>query len=472
MARATAGLIALAWSLGGRAAHAEPPAPAQAVRTPTAAFSLPELVALALEANQQVKIDVARIDEARALVSLATAEAYPKLKFQALFGGPTPEAQTTKINDPSELTPASFEGDFDFGELGVIFRANASLVQPVFTFGKLRAAKDAASNLVRAAEHKTDITKAEVVVNVYRAFWGYQLVRGFVASLAEGEKILVDVLAKVDELLDNDSPQVTENDRLRLIHGLATLRVRLADARMAEELALKAARLLTHRPPESPLVLVERDIDDEIPESIPALSSSLESLSTHRPEVLALDALVKAHEEWARFQARRMLPTFFLGGFAEYVGTTNATNQNNPFVYDRFNYFDTGIGLGVIVELDVYTKLAELEGAEAQLGTRLAEQAAAKEGMDLESRKLHTELTSAYERLQHLRRAHRAAKSWLTAEVLAYDVGTGSARELIDAFLARAAAEGELSSTYYEVHVGLANFARASGTLLDRDRPQ
>ncbi|MBI3179708.1 MAG: TolC family protein [Deltaproteobacteria bacterium] len=431
-----------------------------------------ELVSMALEANQQVKIDATRIDEARALVALATAEAYPKLAFQALFGGPTPEARTTKLNDPSSLTKASFEGDFDFGELGVIFRAKASVLQPVFTFGKLSAARSAASNLVRAAEHKTDITKTEVVVNVFRAFWGFQLVRGFVTSLTEGEKILVDVLAKVDELLDNDSPQVTENDRLRIVHGLATLRVRLVDAKMAMELALKASRLLTHLPPDAPISLVERDIDDELPESVPSLAAALESQASIRPEVLALGALVKAHEEWARFQSRRMLPTFFLGGFAEYVGTTNATNQNNPFVYDRFNYFDTGLGLGVSVELDVFTKLAELEGARAQLQTRLAEQAAALEGMGLETRKIHTELTSAYERLEQLRKAHRAAKSWLTAEVLAYDIGTGSARELIDAFLARAAAEGELSSTYYDVHVGLADFARVSGTLLGRDRPQ
>lgn len=435
------------------------------VGTPTVAMDLDALVRRAIEANASVQIDVARVAEARALLSLATAEAYPKLSFRALFGGPTPEARTDRVNDPSSVTAASFEGDFDFGELGVIFRTSATLVQPLFTFGKLTAVKSAAASLVEAAQHKTDITRGHVIVDVHRAFWGYQLVRGFAESLAEGERILVQVLEKVEALLESDSPQVTETDRLRIIHGLATLRVRLVDARSAESLALKALALLCHFPQASELRVAEADIED-VPAEAPGLGAALEGLRSSRPEVLALAALVKTHEEWASFQRRRMLPTFFLGGFAEYVGTTNATNQSNPFVYDRFNFFDTGLGLGVVVDLDVATKLAELEGAEAQLGTRVAEQTAAQEAMQLEVRKLHSDLTASFERLEHLGRAHRAAKSWLTAEVLAYDVGTGSARELIDAFLARATAEAELEKTYFDVRVGLADLARASGSLL------
>ena len=45
----------------------------------------------------------------------------------------------------------------------------------------------------------------------------------------------------------------------------------------------------------------------------------------------------------------------------------------------------------------------------------------------------------------------RAARGWLTAAVLAYDIGAGDAGELIDAFLARATAEGDLRKTEFDL---------------------
>ena len=76
---------------------------------------------------------------------------------------------------------------------------------------------------MKASEHKVGITAAEVALNVHKAFWAYQLTVSFSESLDEGQQILGDVLQKVEALLEDDSPQVTENDRLRLIHARATV---------------------------------------------------------------------------------------------------------------------------------------------------------------------------------------------------------------------------------------------------------
>ena len=80
--------------------------------------------------------------------------------------------------------------------------------------------------VVRAARQQRTATEAEVVVNVTRAVWAVQLTRSFLASLDDGMRTLERVLEKIEELLDNDSPQVTENDRLRLKYALSQLRVR------------------------------------------------------------------------------------------------------------------------------------------------------------------------------------------------------------------------------------------------------
>ena len=85
-------------------------------------------------------------------------------------------------------------------------------------------------------------------------------------------------------------------------------------------------------------------------------------------------------------------------------------------------------------------------------------------------RKIHRDLTSGYERIQLLERANRAARGWLTASTLAYDIGTGDARQLTESFLAWAASEAELQKTRYDMHLAHADYARAAGQLIARRR--
>ena len=429
------------------------------------------LEALVLEArkhNLQIEIDRAKIAEARALKSLATAQWFPKGSVQALFGGPTPEAKTDTINDLDTVTPSSLEGDFDFGRLGVSFRGGGQLVQPLFTFGQIGAARDAADHAVRAAEHNVEITESQMVALVHEAFWAYQLTRSFAESLSEGQEILHSVLERVEILLENDSPQVTENDRLRLIHAHATVKVRHEEAKSASKLAEKAMRLLVGRPQTAPMDIAHADIE-EVPKQPAGVQDNLTSAVAHRPELLALRSLVQAHERVIDLRYNQFFPIFFLGGFIDWAITTNATDQTNPFLKDDFNFFSAGLGLGLRLELDVFHKLAVAEQAEAQLGTRAAQLAAAAQAIDLEVRAAHADLEGSYAQLPLLERALRAARGWLNASVLAYDIGTGDAGELIDAFIARATAEGELKQTYYLIHLGWSKLDKASGTLIDGD---
>ncbi|MCC7382816.1 MAG: TolC family protein [Deltaproteobacteria bacterium] len=425
-------------------------------------LGLSDLLRLAQRHNKQVGIDVAKIEEARALYSFAKAQAFPKFSGRALLGGPTAEARSRIPNDLSTTTPASFEGDFDFGKLGITFRFDANGAQPLYTFGKIASARDAARALVRASEEKVHITEGEVLLNVQRAFWAHQMTRSFVKSLQEGEATLAKVVTKIEELLAEESPQVTENDRLRMLHARATVGVRLLEAENAANATLAALSLLTGQPQNKPLVVSEADLD-AVPQAPPPIEELLVQARAARPEIKALTHLVHATERYLDFRANSLFPDLFIGAFIESAITTNATDQTNPFLNDRFNYFDAGVGLGLRWELDVFDKLALLEDAKAKLTVKIAETAAADEAIELEVRKLHLDVLSNHAKLVPAERAYRAARGWLTAAVLAYDIGTGEAAELIDAFLAAATAEADLRKTQYDLLTGTADLDRAVG---------
>ena len=437
----------------------------KAVATATTALTLDALITEALAHNLQVRVTEAQIAEANALLELAKAQAYPQASLQVLFGGPTPEAKTERINDINTVTDASLEGDFNFGSLGVSLRINGQLAQPLYTFGKIDKGKDAAGHLVRAARHQRTVAQAELVVNVNRAFWGYQLTQAFLHSLDEGKKTLAQVLERIEALLEADSTQVTENDRLRLKYALSTLAVREAEAQQAAQTALRAMRLLLGWPQQRPLSIKKRDLD-ELPDAIPNLQLALQEAAYARPDLKALRSVVRAAETFVEFRRAGFYPSLFIGGFLDYAYTSNATNQTNPFIYDPYNFLTIAAGLGVRVELDIFTKLALLEQAEAQSRVRASQAALAFQAVQLEVHTKYLEITGGYQRIEALEQANRTARGWLTASALAYDIGTGRADELIDAFLAWAASEAELQTTRFNTLLNLVDFARATGRLM------
>jgi outer membrane protein TolC len=433
------------------------------------ALALEALVDEAVKNNLQIAIERARIDEAKALYTLAASKSYPVLNATVLFGGPTPEAKTTVKNDPSTITEPSLEGDFDFGELGVGLRVQADAFVPLYTFGKISSGKEAAEHVIEAQELNTRATEAEVASNVARAFWTIQLVRTFERSLADGEKTLAKVLRKVEELLENDSPQVTENDRLRLLHAVGTLRVRKLDAENAADIASKAMLLLIGRSQRGKVFIADVDLDEGLPKRIGTADELIEEVKAKRPELLALRQIVEASRAFTELRIAQFYPDIFIGAAMSYAYTSNATNQTNPFIEDTFNFFDLGIGIGVRVNVDIFGKLAQLEQAEAQQRVREAQERLATEAAELDVRRIHTSITGGMERIAELERNARTARGWLTASVLAYDIGTGRADELIDSFLAWAASEAELQKTRYDTVLRMSELARATGRLVSAD---
>ncbi|MEM1025066.1 MAG: TolC family protein [Myxococcota bacterium] len=428
-------------------------------------LDLPQLVDLALDRNLHIEASVSQVAEAETLLDQAAAAAYPTFQLQTLIGGPTSEAKTAVRNDISTITPQSLGGDLNFGELGFAVRGGAQIFVPISTFGKIRRAKRATESLVEAAEHQSDVTRAQVVYDVARAFWTIQLVESLLSSLADGQNTLEGILERVEELLDDESAQVTENDRLRLEYVLRTLSVREAEARAARKQATAALLLLTGLPQTEELSFVRRPLYEAIPASAPPLELVIEQARLGRPDLAALRAVVDAQKAFAQFRAAGLLPDFLLGALVNFAYQSNATDQTNPFIFDPYNIVDFGLGVGLRWELNVVQKLAELEQAKAELSTRRVQEELATGAAELEVRAIHAGLEGNLERLKQLGRANRAASGWLTSNVLAYDIGTGDAAELIDAFLAWAASEAEIQTVRYDTILELASLARATGRL-------
>ncbi len=150
----------------------------------------------------------AEIEGARALESLAFWTRWsPKVRARGVFGV-VPAARGSIFDSPD--TPR------DLDDLGPFMRANVTASIPLFTFGRLSNAHEAASTLVQANEAKADAKKLAVTELAAKAYFGHLLADESLALIEEVQGRVGDLLDKLRSAEDDDDEEA-ESDPLDLL---------------------------------------------------------------------------------------------------------------------------------------------------------------------------------------------------------------------------------------------------------------
>ena len=138
-------------------------------------------------------------------------------------------------------------------------RTELRLVQPLFTFGKISAGRNAASRgRGGLAGHREVGQAADVELNVKKAYYGLKAARAALETLSEGMEHLDDAQKQIDGELAKGTGSVTQTDRLRLRTVRAEVDIRVLEAQKLADEARAGLRALLG--PEAP---ADIDVDDE-----------------------------------------------------------------------------------------------------------------------------------------------------------------------------------------------------------------
>ena len=132
------------------------------------------------------------------------------------------------------------------------------LVQPLWDFGKISAGVSAAEAGVTVTTGREEGARADVDLNVRKAYWGLKLARELRLMLEEGEGYLDSAQKKIEKQLADGSGNATVTDRLRLRTVRTEIEVRLLEAKRLEEVARSGLRALLNLDSGEDL-----DVDDE-----------------------------------------------------------------------------------------------------------------------------------------------------------------------------------------------------------------
>jgi outer membrane protein, multidrug efflux system len=336
-----------------------------------------------------------------------------------------------------------------------------SLVQPLFTWGRLDAAEAAATAGVKARELLLQDTTSQIQLRVLQLFWGEALAREILGIAADVEKSLVEVDKKIEEGIAAGSEEVKPSDRYKLELYRAELRRRKADARkglesahagLAATLALLPEQLAVR---EAPLPVPPGDVPD--------LEGARSAAERQRPDVAALDQAIAARAAEVRAARGAMLPQVFLGGSFTFSYAPNRDIQTNPWVSDYFNALGGGVGLGIRQDLAFFTLTAQMSKARAERATLERQREGLLRLVQAQVEGAVADLGAAVERFEAAKGAVKTAKTWFRSASLDFAAGVAEAKDLIEAYGAYIESQVSQAQATYELLVVRARLDQVTG---------
>ena len=416
-------------------------------------IALDEAIALAVQLSPQIKEEQFGVLLRQSQKAQANAARFAQLEI-TVVGGPSPRARGNQVNSPdSKLDPDI---------TGVFGRAILSIVQPLYTFGKIQSFREAATHGIAVSEAQVKQKATEVAMLVRQAYFGYLLAVALENLALEIDEQLNKTLDKVRRQLDAGAPGVDNIDLFKLQTFQGELEKQLNDIRQGKELALTGLRTLLFLDPQLPITLADQALEPLVQEVAP-LQQYVDEARHLRPEFTQAREGVKAFEALVRAAKADYYPVFFFGVFGSFAEATNRDNFTNPFVFDELHDDAIAPVVGLRWKYDLGITAGKVGEVEAQLGQIQQKHALAEQGIPFQVRQAYLELEQHKANIEATQKGFRNGRRWMVAASSNFDLGVGPGKDVADAAVAYAKLRAEYLQAVFHYNIGLAKLDHAAG---------
>jgi len=418
-------------------------------------LDLDTAIGLAAARNDEIGAKQAEAIAAHADESLArAARVVPNANLTFLVG-PAPEAHGDVTHAIGGATNRKLDG------LRPFIRVEAELLQPLYTWGRLDAARDAAAAGSRAKQELVQDTASQVQLRITRLFWGVALAKKLLGVANEVRSALDDADKRVSKALAKGDTDISPADKYRLDIFRSMVAGRIADAQKGLDLArvgLAASLAL----PSARLVLKEVALEPGAA-TVPDMATALAAAETQRPDLRALGEGIRAREASVRAEKAAFLPQFFLAGHFSYSRAWNRDIQLNPWVSDYFNELTVGGVLGFRQDFKMPTLSANAEKAMAERATLERQRVGLTRLVEVQVETALVEIRADETRHTATKGALTSARSLFRSSGLDFAAGLLDTKSLIEAYLAYVEAQVNAAQAAYDLLVARAQLAQVVG---------
>ena len=416
-------------------------------------LGISECISMALKAAPELGEAQADIDLTASKLDEAKSYRYPQLEAIALLG-PAPGAHSEDFRRTDKT--------FRFSEMTWFAGTDATLIQPLYTFGKISENMKAATHGIEVDRSRKEQRANEIVLKVREYYNGLLLAREMKELLLEVQESLDKARTKARKLVDQGSDSVDEMDIYKLDAFTGEVTRYKEEALKGEALALAALKSRVGLPPNAGLEI--RDERLTAPEEAPQTFDTLVDKSAiRRPEYRQIAEGLKARAALVDAAKANYYPDIFLGGMFSWAYADQRDRLDNPYVADRFKHTNGGVALGARWKLDFGITGARVAAEQAQYNRLLSTKDFAETNIPLQIKKIHLELQEAGKSIDASKEAYTNAKKWAVTALANFDFGVGPAKEIFVALQAYARMRASYFQSIYNYRIAQANLDYATG---------
>lgn len=440
------------------------PRAAFAQRADSLALSIEDAVARAIRVGDEARAAGAQVEIADAQVTIARAAGLPQLRLSGSQSHVSESARAQAVgsifNQPNTYTAA------------------ANFSQALFQGGKIMAGSRAASAVRNAARLDEAETKAQVALDVQRAYLQVLFAKRL-AEIQEAGLTLAGERVKQAQQFEA-AGRAARYDVLRARVEQANLEPVAIQARSDVELSMLDLKRLANIPSAQPLKLTS-SIDTLAIREIAARVTAAPALQD-RPALRSAEALVQARKAGVRVAKADLLPTISLNGViggqafpltgfpnrrgalevvpcpAGSVAGRVCTQQNGGWFGDK--------SFGLTMSWPIFDGLRAKGAIDlAQANERLAELqlSQTRERVELDVSRGRAELDRAQALYAARKTNAQEADEAFRLATLRYSRGLGTQLEVSDAQLALTTAQTNEARAIFDLYLAAATLARALG---------
>ncbi len=281
-------------------------------------WTLVQCLERALEVSPEVHMALADIQIATSQLAQAKAGRLPRVTVTSLTG---------IVNGTDG---DGFAARSDDGDLGPFFKGELEVIQPLYTFGRLRNEIRAASQGVATQQAASDKSRDAVIAAIKEFYYNLLFSRRIKALLAEVQENFTKALETAEERLEAQEDNITQQDVLKLRIGLAGVTKETLTLERAIAVTREALKRQLGLPPDASFDIADTRLKP-VSLRLQPLVSYLEEAEQHRPELAQIEAGLAARQ--ARLEAARSAyyPLLFLAGGVAGAIAPNRDNQKSPF---------------------------------------------------------------------------------------------------------------------------------------------
>jgi outer membrane protein TolC len=278
----------------------------------------------------------------------------------------------------------------------------------------------------------------------------------------ESQDTFTTAVETVEERLEAEEPNVTQQDLLRLRVGLASVTKEIFTLERAIAVTRGALKRQLGLPAEGDFDIADMRLEP-VELRLQPLAVYLDNMAQHRPEIAQIEAGLEAQK--ARLEAARSAyyPSIFLAGGLEYSVAPNREDQDSPFAKDFNNLSGPGVALGIRWQLDFWMTRAKVAERLAEVAKVEVQKTNAASGIELEIQRRYLEMQEYQNQLEAMQTARRSARALLLTTLTNFNLGVGEAKDIFDAL----GLYTRTLSDYYEVlrdfNIGAARLSQATG---------